>query len=72
MLLIKLQLRGFSELIKMDLLSMKAGAFIRLNTNFPLQATNDFSESYFCWVLALNVEAFNTYQVLLKMSIYQL
>lgn len=51
---------------------MKAGAFIRLNTNFPLQATNDFSESYFCWVLALNVEAFNTYQVLLKMSIYQL
>lgn len=56
----------------MDLLSMKAGAFIRLNTNFPLQATNDFSESYFCWVLALNVEAFNTYKVLLKMSIYQL
>lgn len=51
---------------------MKAGAFIRLNTNFPLQATNDFSESYFCWVLALNVEAFNTYKVLLKMSIYQL
>lgn len=42
---------------------MKAGAFIRLNTNFPLQAANDLSESYLFSVLALYVETFNTYQV---------
>lgn len=46
MLLIEPQLLALAKLIKTDLLS-NVGTFKRLNTNFSLQAMDDFNDSCF-------------------------